>query len=136
MPCRNRDRRVDADEDALPSHLRRMPTVVLFTDADTLLEVRGSDANPHQPSIQMSWAGARSIVPASYVALALHPSCGLNIERVQKCDRACLDWPCHSSVQRSFSRTVRNAVAARTSSRVRITVSIAILPRRSPGSME
>jgi hypothetical protein len=83
MPSHSTDHRIDADEDALPSHLRRMPTVVLSTDADTLLEVRASNATPHHPSIQMSLAGARSIVPASYVVLALRVLCMLNIERVQ-----------------------------------------------------
>jgi hypothetical protein len=69
--------RVDAQTNARPSNIRRLPTIVLSTAADTLLEVRGLDLNPLETSIQMSWAGARTIAPAappSYVYLS-HRAC-------------------------------------------------------------
>jgi hypothetical protein len=72
-PSYSRDDRMDAAADASPSHLRRIPTVVLPATSDTLLEMRGSDVNPLEPSIQMSWASARTTAPAappSYVDLS------------------------------------------------------------------
>jgi hypothetical protein len=52
-----------ADANASTTTLGRFPTVLVSRTSDTVVEVRGSAANPSAPSVEMSWAGSGAGAP-------------------------------------------------------------------------
>jgi hypothetical protein len=59
-------RRLDtpnADANASTTTLNRIPTVLVSRSNDTVVELRGSAADPSMPSVEMSWAGSGAHAP-------------------------------------------------------------------------